>query len=389
MDAKNYISLLLNMHDELVELLCTVETLFTAEDEIYRSIEYLKNFEDKQKQYIPVQRQYEICCYLPLNQPLYSFVLNVLTAAFVCKKVYYRPPQKLWGLHKKMNDLLVPNSSIIEMETISRSDFLRAYVKKANVVVYTGKYKNVLELSAQLSVKTLLIYNGSAFNPIVVTKSADLDSCCTDIVNARLYNTGQDCMAPAAIFIHDDISDEFMRRLTTSLNKFRYGEKSWNPLVIGTILSEDSFAENITYISSNSNAIVYGGTWDSNAQFVSPTVFKWNRYSGEKPNIFFAPFFCIYQYAQTDDLLGFFHTKEAECYKGYISVYGSNKDIDLLEFSKEKLIVLRNETLFEFEEGNKEFGGYGEGCSFVMANGEKNIHPILLLREISEWRTYL
>ena len=389
MDAKNYISLLINMHDELLKLLCTVETRSTAKDEISRSIKYLKNFENKQKQYIPVRKQHAICCYLPLNQPLYSFVLNVLTAAFVCKKVYYRPPQKLWGLHKKINDLIVPNSSIIKMQTISRSKFLRDYVNEANIVVYTGKYKNVLDLSSQISEKMLLIYNGSAFNPIVVTKSADLDSCCTDIVNARLYNTGQDCMAQAAIFIHDDISDEFMRKLTESLNKLREGEQNWNPFVIGSILSEDSFAESVAYMSSNFNAIVYGGTWDSNTQVVSPTVFKWNRYSGEEQNIFFAPFFCVYQYAQADDLMGYFHTKEAQCYKGYISVYGSNKDIDLLEFSKQRLIVLRNETLFEFEEGNKEFGGYGEGCSFVMANGKKNIHPVLLLREISEWRTYL
>lgn len=384
--AEKYADLIIDKREELKNLLCTTETYATAEDEIYRSIKYLCSFSNKQKAYISSEKSQIVCCYLPLNQPLYSFVLNVLTVSFACKKVYYRPPQKLWGLHQSIYELLVKEQSSIQIVMVSRNKFLKEYVDFAEIVIYTGRYENVQELCNCINKETLLIYNGSALNPVIVTENADLDVCCEEIINARLYNTGQDCMAPAAILIHDDIADKFMRNLIDRLDAVRLGENSWNPVIIGSMISKDSFSENIKYILSNADSIVYGGHWDENNFLISPTIFLNKRYSGENQPIFYAPFFCIYQYACLQEIRMYFSTKEAECYKGYVSIFGSDSDVKSLNLGEHGLIVLKNQTLFRYEDGNAEFGGYGEGCSFVMHNGKKEIHPILLLREISEWR---
>lgn len=384
--AEKYVSLIVNKRNELIDLLCDTETYTTAEDEISRSINYLQGFVHKQRGYIPAEKLQAACCYLPLNQPLYSFVLNVLSLSFVCENVYYRPPQKLWQLHRRLYDLIVLDRSAIQIETVSRSKFFEDYVKSAEIVVYIGRYENVLELSKRISNNVLLVYNGSALNPVVVTQSADISLCCEEIVNARLYNTGQDCMAPAAIMVHDDIAEKFIEKLIERLNMIRLGENDWNPSVIGSMISEDSFAENVEYVLSNAHFIVYGGFWDPDRFYIGPTIFLHNRYLGETQKAFYAPFFCIYQYACLQELSRYFSTESAECYKGYISIFGSDSDIDSLKFGESRLIVLNNETLFKHEDGNTEFGGYGEGCSFVMTEGEKKIHPILLLREIFEWR---
>lgn len=384
--AERYANLISNNINKIRELLCSTETSATAEDEIYRSIKYLHAFIHNQRKYLPREKSQVACCYLPLNQPLYSFVLNVLTASFACETVYYRPPQKLWKLHQRIYDLLVEDKSEVQIVVVSRNEFLRDYVRFAEIVVYTGRYENVQELSQYINNNVLLIYNGSALNPVIVTETANLDLCCDEIVNARLYNTGQDCMAPAAILVHDDIAEEFIRNLTNRLDAIRLGENAWDPTIIGPMISEDSFNENVKYILSNAKSIVYGGYWNANDFCVSPTIFLKKRYSGENQQIFYAPFFCIYQYACLKEISMYLSTKEAECYKGYVSIFGIDLDIDLLKLGENGLIVLDNQTLFRYEDGSVEFGGYGEGCSFVMYNGMKEVHPILLLREISEWR---
>lgn len=384
--ADKYANLIISKHNELRTLLCTTETYATAEDEISRSIEYLRAFIHKQKKYILDEKIKMLCCYLPLNQPLYSFVLNVLTPSFVCERIYYRPPQKLWKLHQKLNDILLDNQSEIQMVMVSRNKFLKDYVSFAEIIVYTGHFENVKKLSRRVSDCALLIYNGSALNPVIVTKNADLSSCCEEIVNARLYNTGQDCMAPAAILLHDDIAEEFIQKLIEQLDYMKVGKNSWNPEFIGSMISEDSFDENIEYVLSNVGSIIYGGYWNEDNFYIGPTIFLNNRYKGEEQKSFYAPFFSIYQYACPQELNAYFSTKEAECHKGYVSVFGIDSDIDSLKLDENKFIVLEDETLFSYENGNEEFGGYGEGCSFVMYGGKKEVHPILLLREISEWR---
>ena len=380
------ITCLSSRDNELIEILCENEPMATAEDEVIRSIKYLKYFKEKQEQYISDKKLESACCYLPLNQPLYSLILNVLTASFVCKRVYYRPPQKLWTLHCKIYDLLNLGRFGIYVETISRSQFMDKYVHFANVIIYIGRYDNVLDISQYISAKSLLIYNGSALNPIIVMTGANLSLCAKETVNARLYNSGQDCMAPSAIFVHNMIYKFFLRELTIFLDSLKIDLNSWNETVVGPMIDDDSFDESVHYLRINKRNVVYGGHYDDNKRFIEPTIFAYDKYVGEKQTPYFAPFLRIYRYTSLEDIQLYLSTEDAMRYKGYVSIFGNASEIDSIKTSSKDLIVLKNETLLDYEDGNKEFGGYGEGCSFTLAEGKMNAHPILLLREIYEWR---
>ena len=71
-----------------------------------------------------------------------------------------------------------------------------------------------------------------------------------------------------------------------------------------------------------------------------------------------------------------------ERYAGYISLYGETAINAKWMSGNNKLVLLKNSTLFDYEDGNKEFGGYGIGCNFVYSKNRFEVHPILLLREI-------
>lgn len=383
-----FLSKLMQKRAVVRDLLCTIEPLMTVEDEISRSIRYLEDLEDRQWMYLPNQRTGISCSYLPLNQPLYSFVLNVLTLTLTCEQVYYRPPKKLWDLHSALYDCFAEVIPTVHIRTMPRGKFLKNYTSKANIIVYTGRLENALELKKNIRDDALLIYNGSALNPIIITESADLNTCMSEIINARLYNTGQDCMAPAAIFVHEKVIEQFLSDLFCRLNKFRQNEHGWDSTVIGPMISESCYLENVQYLLKYKEFIMFGGECGENL-FISPTVFLFERYCCEEQSILYAPFFFVYKYRTPHEVHMYLTTRTAKCYKGYLSIYGNKLDIEALNIEHLNMVVLDNTTLFNYENGNIEFGGYGMGCSFVISHRNIRVHPILLLREIAEWRLKL
>ena len=374
--------------ETILYLLLTVETTKTAEDEYSRCLKYLQNIEGLQREYIIDEITGVGCSYLPLNQPLYSFVLSVFTLSLSCEKVYYRPPKQLWELHRSLFDCIKDILPNIYICTVSRKVFFEQHVQSSDIVVYTGRYDNVLDLRKLLRDDSLLVYNGSALNPIIVTKSADILYSANSVVNARLYNSGQDCMAPAAIFVYDDISEIFIKTINEELCKMKDASGEWNKSLIGPMISEKCYNEDMDFLNKYGENVVSGGE-TSDGLMISPTVFLFDGYRGEQQEILYAPFFCIYKYNDYIEILRYLNTDKAKCFQGYISVFADSYDMSIfLSTIREidNLIILKNVTLLEYEDGNVEFGGYGEGCSFVYANGKVDIHPILLLREVFNWR---
>lgn len=86
-----------------------------AEDEIDRSLRLFKSLDREQSVFLH-KFNIDICSYLPLNQPLYSFALNVIVPSLVCKDIYYRPPQLLRDLHNKLHKIFSNNLENVHME---------------------------------------------------------------------------------------------------------------------------------------------------------------------------------------------------------------------------------------------------------------------------------
>lgn len=371
--------------DSIIRLLITIETEASAIDEYDRCVCYIQNILNEQNKYIPNQLSGSAVAYLPLNQPLYSLALGPLTLALSCCKVFYRPPEQLSTLHTKLSMFLLTNISTIHICTISRKQFMLEHTSKADIVVYTGRLENVKEIQEHIRTDALLVYNGSALNPIIVTASADIQDAVTCVIQARLYNSGQDCMAPAAIFIHKTIANTFIHLIIEQLDLTYKHNNKWNKKAIGPMISTKCYKEDIQYLSKWSNNIIYGGI-ELGDNYLSPTILYFDKYHGETPSILYAPFFSIFEYDNESDIIHYLTTAFASQYKGYISIFGKDVYESIQSYKDLGLITLHNSTLFDYENGNKEFGGYGVACSFVATNKTIHTHPILLLREIADWR---
>lgn len=376
--------ILSNNHNSIVSDLQKYETYDTAIDEVERCILFLKTI-DAQCNYFQECRISCSCVFLPLNQPLYSFFLQVISIALISDRVIFRPPEALRGIYDIIYKRFRLCFDNIDIFCGTRNAFLHNYVRNAEVVNFTGKYENALTIVRNLKPNQLLIFNGGAINPIVIDSDANISVSSKAVLDASLYNSGQDCMAPAMVFLQDDIKDEFLLSLERLVDQVCVGDYSNPKVSIGPLISKDAFKEAVAFINDKKAKIVYGGKYYEERSLIYPTVFLYNDCSCVCEHFFYAPFIIAYVFKNIDEVIEYLYTPFAQIFKGYISYYGKKNECRLYE-NKELPILLYNTTLVDYEHPTREFGGYGEGCSFISFDNNIVSKPILLLREVYEWK---
>lgn len=366
---------------EITDVLVKYETLQMANDEIMRSELLLENI-DMQRKYLQGRYTKGISTFLPLNQPLYSLMLQVIIPSLMLECVYYRPPASQIELHSKLFNVFADICKNIELCCVSRNVFFNNYVLKSDIVNFTGKYENAILLKNKLPIDISMIYNGSAVNPIVISSSARLDMAVRDVINARIYNSGQDCMAPACIFVEKKIVSAFLRKLTISLKRLKVGDNSQKDTVIGTLIEKESIFAYKKMKEQYVHNIFLEGNVDEEAKIIEPAIFYFDEVEIDVQSIYYAPYFIVMSFDKLENVHKYLQTDFCELYAGYISLYGSELSRLNWHSGKNSLIVLSETTLCDAENGNFEFGGYGKGCNFIYHKGNMKAHPILLLREI-------
>ncbi|GHV93297.1 hypothetical protein AGMMS50268_38000 [Spirochaetia bacterium] len=320
---------------------------------------------------------------MPLNQPLYSLILFAIVPSFMAKRVLYRPPVALWDIFDKLQAVFSDNFDNVVICKLSRKEFLNVYASVADVVIFTGEYENVMRIKDDLKIDALLIFNGGALNPIIVTASAKLDKAIFDIVRERLFNSGQDCMAPCAILIDRKISNTFIKKLLVELQKETVGLSYSAKTTIGQMLNASSVALAAKLLEGYYDKLIFGGIIDPDVRLISPTVFVFDHVSDLPQELMFAPIFLIGVYNSLLEVDDYLSTPIAKKLKGYISIYTENKN----EWEPKEIFfnnVLINESLFTYESANREFGGYGLHCSFISRFNKISTRPILISKEIAK-----
>ena len=369
--------------EDIIKVLTKIETLSMAKDEIVRCVDLLENIE-VQRDYLKKVYDSSMSSFLPLNQPMYSYLLQVFLPSLILKRVYFRPPASQVDIYVHLYQILEDVSENIDVRPISRREFLHDCVLKSDIVNFTGKYDSVVELMHELPKDCSVVYNGSAINPIVIGADAVLDNAITDSIAARLYNSGQDCMAPACIFVDRRISCEFLEKLKKHLSLLNVGNNGESNAEIGPMLEKESLILFQEFKQKHMSNLRFGGKISESDNFIYPTVFLFEQIDSSVQQIYYAPYFIVMEYDFVSEINEYLGSKYCELYAGYISLYGKSLHEHLWKSGASPLIPLFEKTLFSAEDGNSPFGGYGKGCSFVCHNGTWEARPVLLLREINK-----
>ncbi|NBJ65520.1 aldehyde dehydrogenase family protein [Adlercreutzia caecimuris] len=143
-----------------------------------------------------------------------------------------------------------------------------------DLVTLTGSTEVGIE-TAEVCAKTLthtaLELGGN--DAFVVMPDADIELAASEVIWGRMYNTGQVCCASKRFLVHEDVAEEFAKKVVEKIGALKQGMPSEEDTQIGCLISEKAartVEEQIQLTVQQGGKIVLGGGRDG--AFIEPTV---------------------------------------------------------------------------------------------------------------------
>jgi 1-pyrroline-5-carboxylate dehydrogenase len=117
-------------------------------------------------------------------------------------------------------------------------------------------------------------------NPVVVTKTADLDRAATGVLRSAFGLSGQKCSAASRVYVERAVYDDFVAKLVEKTEELSVGNPLLQDVYMGPVIDQgvvDKFRRAVAEAGSSGGKILAGGEVISgegldNGNFVQPTV---------------------------------------------------------------------------------------------------------------------
>jgi acyl-CoA reductase-like NAD-dependent aldehyde dehydrogenase len=374
---------LLSRRDQLVDILSSIATHRSAEDEIHRSVRALAGATWEIQRYQPKALK-QVNVFLPSNNVLYSYVLFGIIPSLFTRKVILRPSARTRNVVEELHAVLtriMPGKVATRLVLASVSQ--RVFVElssSADLVVFNGQHQNGLQLCDALGDRAKVLLFGSGPNPIVAGPDCAPRKVSRSIIASRFYNSGQDCLAPDVIFVHAAKIEAVLGELQIALARIKIGERSDRSAIIRALVYEDVVAPAARFLDCYSEYVEEGGKVDKRANIIEPTVLVFPEHFMLHPPEFFAPIIAIVPYSRLE-FVREWANNPSEISRGmYLSSFD---EPSLTEAVLGSSVVLQSATALDNENGNSPFGGFGAEASSVSFKGTLEARPLLLSAEAS------
>lgn len=375
----------LNIHSVLRKY----ESKQVVDDEISRSVEALRNLTEIERYFTNVPLSQSTAVFLPLNLPLYSFVLFAAMPAYQSVSLVIRAPYRMQDIFTELFDVLSLGEHYpsVHMFAGLRDHFLIQHCKDASVLLFTGKYENFLHVRKVCSKDTLMLFNGVGHNPLVITPSADIGLAVEKTLHVKLFNNGQDCAGPDIILVHNAIADVYLQKLLERLEQVQCGTSYVDDsVIVGPLFESSSLLDAVNLISNmrrEGASIVYGGQIDINHNVMYPCVVRVSLRQLQNFTELYSPLFVVTEYDHDRELALYFNDPNVRYQNKemYVSLFGESDYMAGVLGS----IILKDCTIHDVERGTEEYGGYSPGASMASYRGVHITKPLLIPREISNF----
>ena len=138
-------------------------------------------------------------------------------------------------------------AGVVNVVQTSRSSALSAPIiadPRLRKLSFTGSTEVGRKLIAQAAEGVLRVsmeLGGNA--PFVVFEDADLDKAVEGALAAKFRNIGQACTAANRFIVHQDVADEFARRITERVDAMKIGRGTEEGVAIGPLIDHDAVAK--------------------------------------------------------------------------------------------------------------------------------------------------
>ncbi len=180
---------------------------------------------------------------------------------------------------------------------------------RVRVVSFTGSTgvgRKLLHSAADQVLKPAMELGGNA--PLIVFEDADLDTAVEGTMLAKMRNLGEACTAANRIYVHQDIAEDYTRRLTEAMGKLKVGDGSDPTVEVGPLVNADTrdkvaaFVEDA--VSRGAKVELGGRASEGRGYFYPPTVLS--NVSEESECVhdeIFGPVAAIQTFSDQDDVV--------------------------------------------------------------------------------------
>lgn len=220
-----------------------------------------------------------VVCIIPFNFPSDLFGQKVPSALVMGNSVIVKPstynPLTIHRYCELLQEAGIPNG-VINCISGDGAVVGEALAKHPGVslVSVTGSTKvgsEVMANAAKNITHVMLELGGN--DAFILDKDGDIDLAVDELVWGRLYNTGQVCCASKRFLIHQDLKNEFVKKVIDKVSKLRVGMPIEEDTDIGCLINEASairVEEQVAKTVSEGANILIGGR--RKGAFFEPTI---------------------------------------------------------------------------------------------------------------------
>ena len=239
----------------------------------------------------------------PWNYPFQLTVMPLLAAISAGNSVFLKPSEKTPNvsslIDRMINEVFNPKDVCLfegGKETVSA-----LLENKFDHILYTGGAEVgqiIMEKAAKTLTPVTLELGGKC--PALIDSSANIKETAKKIAYFKFINAGQTCVAPDYVLIDKEVEDEFINRVKDYLTDM-YGDiKSVQDNSDYGRLVNKSHTKRLSSILNSSvnsgSTIEFGGIYDEESSFMSPTILKANFESPIMKEEIFGPILPIITY---------------------------------------------------------------------------------------------
>ena len=211
-----------------------------------------------------------------------------------------------------------------------------------------------IAMEAQARYLTPMVLELGGKSPCIVDRDADLTLAARRIAWGKCLNSGQTCIAPDYLFLHEDIKEAFIASFQRELaGLYPDGTEQSDKFVY--IVKESAFDRLVGYLSDGK--IVSGGRYDRSRLWMEPTLLE--DVSPDAPVMqeeIFGPIFPILTFRDRKEVAAFVNTREKP-----LAFYYFGKEADAWDLIGQTTSggACINDTIMHIANSHIPFGGVG------------------------------
>ena len=144
--------------------------------------------------------------------------------------------------------------------------------QKWDVIFFTGSpalARTVMAAAAKNLTPVILELGGKS--PCIIDRTADIATAAKRIAWGKTLNSGQTCIAPDYILIHEDVKKDFVKAFADEVRKLHGDDISKDKHYVRMV--NDKAFERVTGYFKDGD-IIYGGGSDAESRFIEPTLLE-------------------------------------------------------------------------------------------------------------------